>query len=167
VGLECLDVTIIPVYTHGALWNNRIDLSKEKQMKHCMSIIAGVFSVILVFSAFAAFAADVPQVTPEELKKLIDSNDKSIVVVDVQPKGVYDTGHVKGAINFPWAPDIKSPGGLPKDKTLILYCDCGEEEGDSGDTAQQLMSKFGYTKVKTLKGGWSKWQQLGYPIDKR
>jgi rhodanese-related sulfurtransferase len=142
-------------------------------MKHSMrhasaflGMMSVIFSVTLILAVFAAFGAEIPQVSPEELKKLIESKDPTLVVVDVQPKGAYDLGHVKGAINFPWAPDIKSPGSLPKDKTLILYCDCGDEE-DSTDTAQQLMSKFGYTKLKLLKGGWGKWQQLGYPIEKK
>jgi len=130
-----------------------------------LGMVSVVFSVTLIFAVLTASGADMPQIAPDELKKLIESNDSSIVIVDVQPKGAYDMGHVKGAINFPWAPDIKSPGRLPRDKTLILYCDCGEEE-DSIDTAQQL-SKFGYTKIKLLKGGWGKWQQLGYPIEKK
>jgi rhodanese-related sulfurtransferase len=135
-------------------------------MKRSMNMVAAIFSVTIIFTALAASGADIPQISPEELKKLIESNDQTIVIVDVQPKGAYDLGHVKGAINFPWAPQINSPGSLPKDKTLILYCDCGDEE-DSTDTAQQLISKFGYTKLKLLKGGWGKWQQLGYPIEKK
>jgi rhodanese-related sulfurtransferase len=135
-------------------------------MKRSMNLVAVIFSVTLLFTVLAASGADVPQISPEELKKLIESKDPTIVIVDVQPKGAYDLGHVKGAINFPWDPDIKSPGRLPKDKTLILYCDCSEEE-DSTDTAQQLMSKFGYKNLKLLKGGWGKWQQLAYPIEKK
>jgi len=72
---------------------------------------------------------------------------------------------VKGAINFLWAPELKSPGKLPKNKTLILYCDCGHEE-DSIDVAKQLMSRWSYSNLKVLEGGWSGWLKLGYPIEK-
>lgn len=132
----------------------------------------------------SALTAEVQRIKPEELKKLIDSNDPMILVVDNQPRSVYDLGHIKGAVNFPWAMDIKSPGGLPRDKTLILYCDCAHAEDspnitiqlsnkeescapgdDSTDVAQQLTDKFGYTNIKVLEGGWSKWQQLDYPIE--
>jgi rhodanese-related sulfurtransferase len=85
--------------------------------------------------------------------------------VDVQPKGAYDLGHIKGAINFPWASNLKSPGDLPRDPTLILYCDCTHEE-DSLDVATQLKEKWGYTNIKILEGGWSKWQKVGYPTEK-
>jgi rhodanese-related sulfurtransferase len=127
--------------------------------------ILGISALILTVILSSALAQEIPRIKPEELKKLIDSKDPSILVADTQPKGAYDLGHVKGAINFPWAPELKSPGKLPKNKTLILYCDCAHEE-DSIDTATQL-KKWGYTNLKILEGGWSKWQELGYPIDKK
>jgi rhodanese-related sulfurtransferase len=96
---------------------------------------------------------------------MIESKKITFVVVDVQPKGAYELGHIKGAINFPWSSDITSPGKLPKNKMLILYCDCAHEE-DSADTAKQLTIKFGFTNVKTLQGGWSGWQKLGYSMEK-
>jgi 3-mercaptopyruvate sulfurtransferase SseA len=140
----------------------------------------------LATAVISSAADEVQQIKPEELKKLIESNDPNILVVDTQPKGAYDLGHIKGAINFPWAPDIRSPGDLPRDKMLILYCDCAHAEDsigvsdplssksdscsaddDSTDVAEQLTGKFGYRNIKILEGGWSKWQQLGYPVDKR
>ena len=128
----------------------------------------GVLGVLvlatLTFSIWAS-ADDIPKVKPEELKKLIETGDQSILIVDTQPKGAYDLGHIKGAINFPWASNLKSHGNLPKDKTLILYCDCAHEE-DSTDVATQLYEKWGYTNVKLLEGGWSKWMTLGYPMEK-
>jgi rhodanese-related sulfurtransferase len=149
-------------------------------------MMISIGSIVAVISAAAsAQAAEIQQIKPEELKKLIDSNDPTILVVDAQPKTAYDLGHIKGAVNFPWTIDIKSPGNLPRDKMLILYCDCTHAEDsfnvtiqlankeescapgdDSTDVAQQLMDKFGYKNIKVLEGGWFKWQQLGYPIDK-
>jgi rhodanese-related sulfurtransferase len=114
-----------------------------------------------------AWAQEFDPITPEALKKMIDSGDPSVVIVDVQPKSVYDLGHIKGAVNFPWAQALKSSGDLPMDKTLVLYCDCGAEGGDSLDTALQLKDRWGYSKIKLLEGGWSKWQQLGYPVEKK
>jgi rhodanese-related sulfurtransferase len=130
-------------------------------------------------------SAEIQQIKPDELKRLIESNDPGILVVDNQPKGVYDLGHIKGAVNFPWTVDIKSPGDLPRDKTLILYCDCAHAEDalglfnqlagesdsctsadDATDVARQLIGKFGYKNIRVLEGGWSKWQHLGYPVDK-
>ena len=113
----------------------------------------------------AAEAADFDHVTAAELKKMIESGEKGFVIVDVQPAGAYKIGHIKGAINFPWDQDLKSAGKLPKDKLLILYCDCSHEE-DSIDTATQLQDKWDYTNIKLLQGGWSGWVELGYPMEK-
>ena len=129
------------------------------------AIILGITALMLTIILPPASAQEVPRIKPEELKKLIDSKDPNILVVDTQPKSAYDLGHVKGAINFPWAPELKSPGKLPKNKTLILYCDCGHEE-DSIDVATQLKSRWSYSNLKVLEGGWSGWLKLGYPIEK-
>lgn len=130
-----------------------------------LAIILGISALILTTISPPASAQEVARIKPEELKKLIDSKDPNILVVDTQPKGAYDLGHVKGAINFPWAPELKSPGKLPKNKTLILYCDCGHEE-DSIDVATQLINRWNYSNVKVLEGGWSGWLKLGYPVEK-
>ena len=111
------------------------------------------------------FALEIPRIQPEELKRMIESVDSSFLVVDVQPKGAYDMGHIRGAVNFPWNPEIKGPVNLPQGKLLVLYCDCGHEE-DSIDTARQLMENWEYTDIKILEGGWSQWRKLGYPIEK-
>ncbi|MFB3884555.1 MAG: rhodanese-like domain-containing protein [Thermodesulfobacteriota bacterium] len=128
--------------------------------------ILGISVLMLTTILASASTQEIPRIKPEELKKLIDSKDPKILVVDTQPKGAYDVGHVKGAVSFPWAPELKSPGKLPKNKTLVLYCDCAHEE-DSIDTATQLKERWGYTNLKILEGGWSKWQELKYPIDKK
>ena len=152
----------------------------------CAVMISVGLVVMLVIAVISLRAAAVQQIKPEELKKLIENNDPGILVVDTQPKGVYDLGHIKGAINFPWAMDLKSPGGLPRDKMLILYCDCVHAEGsidvsdklstesdscsandDSTDVANQLKVKFGYENIRILEGGWSRWQQFGYPVEKK
>jgi rhodanese-related sulfurtransferase len=122
-------------------------------------------------------------VTPEELKSLMDSGAPGFLVVDVQPNAAYSMGHILGAVNFPWTMELKSPGTLPRDKTLILYCDCGgvaaaggfgfgitesaamcDSKDDSADMAEQLVAKFGYRDIRVLAGGWSKWKQLGFPV---
>ena len=158
-------------------------------MKHpsfCLVMILVGLAAMLAIAVISSRAAEVQRIGPEELKQLIENNDPNILVVDNQPKGVYDLGHIKGAINFPWALDIKTPGDLPRDKMLILYCDCVHAEGsidvsdklstesdscsandDATDVANQLEVKFGYKNIMILEGGWSRWQQFGYPVEKK
>jgi rhodanese-related sulfurtransferase len=130
------------------------------------AMVLAVCALTWAMIAVSASAAEVKTIKPDEVKKMIESKKTDFVIVDTQPKGVYDVGHIKGAVSFPWDPELKSPGKLPKNKMLILYCDCAHEE-DSIDTATQLMKKWGYTNLKVIEGGWSKWQELGYPIVKK
>ena len=131
-----------------------------------IAVFIGLGAAIWMAWGFV-WAQEFLYVTPEALKRMIESGDRSVVIVDVQPKAVYDRGHIKGAISFPWEQDLKSSGDLPRDKTLVLYCDCGQEGGDSLDTALQLKDKWGYSNIKLLEGGWSQWHQLGYPVEKK
>lgn len=138
----------------------------QKSSSVLKGFVITVFTLVLLLGAAPVWAEDVQQISPQEVKKMIESKKTDFLIVDVQPKGVYDLGHIKGAVSFPWDEDLKSPGKLPKNKLLILYCDCAHEE-DSISTATQLEQKWDYPKVKTLKGGWSGWVKLGYPTEKK
>lgn len=131
-----------------------------------LMLFLGILTMTLAVSVYLASSAEFQHISAEELKKLIESK-ADMLVVDTQPKGAYEIGHIKGAINLPWAKEIKGPVKLPKNKLLILYCDCTHEE-DSTDLATQLTEKFGYksSKIKILTGGWSAWLKLGYPTEK-
>jgi rhodanese-related sulfurtransferase len=113
------------------------------------------------------FAAgkEIQKISATEVKKMIEANQTDFLVVDVQPKEVYDMEHVKDAVSFPLETPLTSAGNLPMDKMLILYCACAHDE-DSTDAATQLIEKFGYKNVKLLEGGWINWKKLGYPVDK-
>jgi len=139
--------------------------NKMKKLKGFIYIFLMLISLIGLVTSLTAFALEIPRIQPEELKKMIERGDASFLVVDVQPKGAYDLGHIKGAVNFPWDKEIKGPVNLPQSKLLILYCDCGHEE-DSIDIAKQLMENWEYLDIKVLEGGWSQWRKLGYPIEK-
>jgi 3-mercaptopyruvate sulfurtransferase SseA len=103
-------------------------------------------------------------ITAEELKKLMDEG-ADFVVVDTQDERIYHIKHIKGAINFPWAPVIREPINLPRVKLLILYCGCAGEEA-SKSVARQLMSNWGFKQIKVLDGGFTRWLKLHYPTEK-
>jgi len=128
-------------------------------------LVLACLAVMLMIANSVASAQEIPKIKPEELRKLIESK-ADIVVVDNQPKGAYEIEHIPGAVNFPWAMQIKGPVSLPRDKVLILYCACEHEE-DSTHVAEELIEKFGYVKIKLLEGGWLQWVKLGYPIEKK
>ncbi len=102
-------------------------------------------------------------ITPAEVKKMIDDHDKGFALVDTQPEEAYAEGHIPGAINYPWVPQVKPPVPLPRNKMLIFYCPCQHDE-DSIDMYKKLV-EFGYLNTKILEGGWYKWVALKYPVE--
>ncbi len=143
-------------------------MRKMKYREKRLALIVAITMCLFVAPVLnLSWAAEIEHISMEELKTVIESGAKGVLIVDVQPAGAYKTGHIKGAISFPWKPEIDSPGILPKDKGIIIvvYCDCSHEE-DSIDTATQLQEKWDYTNIKVLKGSWTKWKTLGYPIEK-
>lgn len=129
-------------------------------------LIAIIFS--LLTSTLYGNEEDIPRITIQELKKMMDDG-KEVTVIDTQPLDIYDEGHIKGAFSIPWKSQLRLedvwtlPSGVP----IVTYCACGPGEADSADFAKQLM-QMGYNDVKVLKHpaieGWIK---AGYPIDKK
>lgn len=98
--------------------------------------------------------------TPQDLLKHIDEHSSDVVIVDTAAPPIWEDEHIPGAVNFPYSKNITAPVPLPREKTLVLYCACKDDE-DSIEVARQL-SLIGYRKVEVLKGGWFKWLDLKY-----
>lgn len=102
-------------------------------------------------------------ITPQDVKKLMDSGSKNFVLVDNSPAEAFAEEHIVGAVNLPWEQNITHPVDLPRNKMLILYCPCGPGDADSVDMSKKLR-RIGYFKTKVMAGGYFKWLDLHYPI---
>ncbi|MBN2242829.1 MAG: rhodanese-like domain-containing protein [Acidobacteria bacterium] len=135
-----------------------------------------IFPVALLLGAsFTLFAVedvvlpDLPRISVEELKKMVDNN-ADIVIVDTRDGGSYAAGHIKGAINIHY--DVTSDPmqrqmmliALPMDKLIVTYCDCTDDD-NSANVVQELYD-LGYDldKLKVLSGGSLRWVELKYPM---
>jgi rhodanese-related sulfurtransferase len=98
--------------------------------------------------------------TPQDLLKHIEEHSTDIVIVDTAAPPIWEDEHIPGAVNFPYSKNITAPVPLPRERTLVLYCACKDDE-DATEVASQL-SLLGYRQVKVLKGGWFKWLDLKY-----
>jgi rhodanese-related sulfurtransferase len=103
-------------------------------------------------------------ISPEEVKRHVENpTGDDLLIVDTAAPLIWQDERIPGAVNFPRVNSISLPVGLPREKTLVLYCACNDHE-DSIDMAKKL-SQLGYLKVKVLQGGWFKWLDLGYPTE--
>jgi rhodanese-related sulfurtransferase len=93
-------------------------------------------------------------------------NDK-IAWVDVRDRQVYQRGHIKNAINIPTDELEQKMSLLSPDKETVFYCSGpGCEEAKN---AAILLMKNGFkqAKIKVFEEGYSAWEGLGYPQDKK
>jgi rhodanese-related sulfurtransferase len=131
-------------------------------------LLSVVITSLLIVSVCAAMQADIPRISIQELKKMMEQGVE-VTIIDVQPKAIYDKGHIKGAVSIPWKSQIalEDVWSLPSDKPIVTYCACGPGESDSADIANQLI-RMGYDDVKVLKDpSIQGWKEAGYPIEKK
>jgi rhodanese-related sulfurtransferase len=112
-----------------------------------------------------------PRISIEELRALMESG-ADILIIDTQPKKMYEFGHIKGAISLPYSrridpvSDWVAAQKLPRDKQIITYCDCGPGEQDSNNLGNQLRA-LGFMRVKVLADpSIAAWIEKGYPIER-
>ena len=83
---------------------------------------------------------------PSQLDQ-IDEND--YLLIDVRYKKRFDERHIKNAKHYYWKEIFNHFDKLPKNKTIILYCDTGV----FSSRAQFMLEQLGLKEVKVLWGG--------------
>jgi rhodanese-related sulfurtransferase len=95
-----------------------------------------------------------------ELKKLVDSKDTNIYILDIRDNKDFVKGHIEGAKNIPFKEVGSSLSKLPKDKQIIVYCYTGQ----TGGQTTSLLNVAGF-RAKSLNGGMNNgWAKAGYPV---
>ena len=99
-----------------------------------------------------------------EAKTLFENN--SALFVDARHFFDFRRGHIRSAINIPLAElDNRSEtiATLPKDKTIVVYCDAAECNS-SIELAAKLYER-GFGGVRIFFGGWQDWISNHLPTE--
>jgi adenylyltransferase/sulfurtransferase len=107
-----------------------------------------------VVSDDAAAAAADSSVTPREVRELLDSG-KKLVLIDVREPVEWDINHIDGAELIPKS-TIESGEGLaklPHDRTPVLYCKTGVRSAE----ALAAVKNAGFSDAMHLQGGIVAW----------
>ena len=67
-----------------------------------------------------ASTEEAPRIKPEEVRELLKK--EKAILVDVRAEAAYKSGHVKGALNIPYADIRDRAKELPRDKMIVTYC---------------------------------------------
>lgn len=95
--------------------------------------------------------------TPEQ----IQSASPQPLIIDVRSAKEYAAGHLPGARNLPLDKLKKLAAraeALPKDRTIVTYCNMHHPGQSRGERAAALLAERGYTAA-ALAGGYSAWTE--------
>ncbi|RRV16510.1 sulfurtransferase [Pseudomonas saudiphocaensis] len=140
---------------------------------------AGLLAAAALLQAASVQASEF-LVSTDWLEKNLDNPNVRIVEVSVVP-GVYERGHIPGAVNFVWHSDLVDPvrrdiasqqdfqqllrnAGVNDDSTTILY---GDSNNWFAAWGAWVFDVYGVDNVKLLDGGRAKWEAEGRALDNR
>jgi rhodanese-related sulfurtransferase len=91
-------------------------------------------------------------------------NSENPLVLDVREGNEVSGGRLPNALHIPLS-QLKDRGGEIAKFTarpVIVYCD----RGMRGGAAVAALSRLGFTRVQSLRGGLRAWKEAGLPISK-
>lgn len=80
-----------------------------------------------------------------------------LFILDVRDAGQFARDHIPGAVNIEWRKVFAERDRLPRDRTILAYCNTGSF---SGQVAMALRMA-GFENVRILHGGYGEWKARG------
>ncbi len=80
-----------------------------------------------------------------------------IFIIDARDKAQFDKSHIPGAVNIEWRRVLAHKNQIPKDKTVLIYCNTGSLSAQAGFALRVA----GYENVRILQGGFEEWKAKG------
>ena len=93
-----------------------------------------------------------PVIHGSKLKEMIDNEPDTLFIIDLRSPDKYSEGHIPCAHSIPYGNFDEQLNTIPKDKTVVLYC----EAGIKSPLIVQKMKNKGYSGVYSL-GGLQQW----------
>ena len=88
---------------------------------------------------------------PLDAKNFLSVNEGMVFLMDVRTPGEFAEGHLENATNIPVDTIPTRLEEIPKDKTLVIYC----QHGSRSKLASAYLVTHGYDKVFHIEGGFS------------
>lgn len=108
-----------------------------------------VVDAMIEYMDFASYGDGT--ITKQQMQSLGLEN---LVIVDARSEERYEASHIKNAINIEWRQVLGRMEEIPKDKTVVLYCDSGL----LSSKAHFALKLAGYENVRVLLGGYAAWK---------
>jgi len=99
---------------------------------------------------------------PDYVKRLLDAREP-LLFVDLRKAEEFRAGHLPGAISLPITELRGRFAEIPRDRRVLLYCDCPAEDIT---TAYIYLVTQGYRNHAVLEEGFDGWVRRSYPLVK-
>jgi len=141
------------------------------QLERAVSVSAGFGPTVGLFAAVGAVGYvvlrvlnryrsgdPIPRITPRAVREKLRAGGQPIIV-DLRPLGARrEKVGIPGALPLSAEEIVAGHHDLPRDRDVILYCDC---PGDSGSVAiARLLREKGFARVWPLAGGVEAWRAM-------
>lgn len=93
-----------------------------------------------------------------DLARALQEKRDEVVLVDVRDYYEFVEGHIEGAINIPAETFAVQSATLPKEKSIVVYCNTGSRSY----TAYRKLMKLAYPNIFQSK--LSDWRDSGFPV---
>lgn len=90
-------------------------------------------------------------------EQLAAEDYKKLLVLDVRDAAQFAKDHIPGAMNIEWRQVFAQRSKLPKDKTILVYCNTSSFAGQ----VAMALRMDGYENVRLLHGGYNEWKAAG------
>jgi rhodanese-related sulfurtransferase len=115
-----------------------------------------VLSLSVGVLALASPAWAHTDISPQQAKELIDTNEQ-LLVVDVRETSEYCStkGHIPGAVNYPWLSGVleEKHQELPLERDILVVCQSGHRSAAAAD----FLDTRGFKNIYDMQGGMSAW----------
>jgi membrane protein DedA with SNARE-associated domain/rhodanese-related sulfurtransferase len=155
----------------GMLLKEQIDRMMPMAQQFGATLAALIVALFIGYVAYKWWerrrfysALRMARITVAELRELLDSGAAPLIV-DVRSPGAAALAiqRIPGALHVPLDQVGKHVKDLPRDRDVILYCNCPNEA--SAAQAAKLLKDHGFTRVRPLHGGLDAWVQAGYDVE--
>ncbi|MBV8517281.1 MAG: molybdopterin-synthase adenylyltransferase MoeB [Acidobacteria bacterium] len=109
---------------------------------------------LIDYEEFCSPVHETTDITPAELSERIARGD-ALVLVDVREPHEWNAGHLASAQHIPLGQLQRRIDEIPRDAEIVMIC----RSGGRSAHAQQFLQASGYSKVKNLVGGMSRWSR--------
>jgi rhodanese-related sulfurtransferase len=113
------------------------------------AVVLDEMSAYLDFVDYGGATIFAEQIPKDEYAKML--------VIDARDARQFAKDHIPGAINLEWRQVLAKSSLIPKNKSVLIYCNTGSLSAQAGFALRVA----GWDNVRILQGGFTEWQAKG------